>query len=283
MKLDIYQIFNNREISIGIWLIALFIWMIYKKETRVALGHLIKTFFAWKLTIFYMAMLFYIVIIVFALYSIEIWKWSLTTSTILWVAFGAFSMFMNYEKANNENFIIESIKDQFKILVLFEFLTNFYVFNLWAELIIIPLSAFIGGMLAISETKEEYEPAQKALTFILATFGTFTIIYVAYMAFNDFSNFATLENLRSFIVPTLLSLSFLPFIYLVTLSMNYETLFTRLSFISKEKHVVSYARKRFILTFGINLKKLNKWSKEMNKYYFDTTESVDKALNCFGN
>ncbi len=281
MESSILDFFNNREIATAIWLLVLIGWVIYKKETRASLIQLIKAFFAWKLTISYLAMLAYISTVVYLLYSIEIWKWSLIASTTLWVAFGAFSMLMNHERANNENFFFESIKEQFKILVFLEFVINFYVFSLWAELIIVPVSAFVGGMLAVAESKEEYRPAKKTLNIIISAFGTFVIIYAIYMLINDFSNFISLENLRSFIVPIVLTLSFLPFIYFAALSINYETLFTRLSFITKEKHVYKYAKARFISTFGINLKKLNKWSKEMNKYHFETTECVDNALSCF--
>lgn len=281
MEFGILQNFNNREIAIGIWVAIFGFWAFYKKEIREAFTKVVKAFFAWKLTISYLAMFLYVSFVVSAMYSIGIWDPSLVISTLLWVALGAFSMLFNHQRANDNNFFIVAIKEHLKILLFLEFLINFYVFNLWAELVLVPVLIIIGAMLAISETKEEYEPARKLLTFLSSSIGAILLIYVGYMAFDDFSNFATLQNLRSFVVPILLSLSFLLFVYFAALAINYETLFVRLSFFAKEKPVLSYAKKKILLTCGINLKKLNKWSEEMNHHHFDSTESVDSALYCF--
>lgn len=281
MESSILENFNNREFAITIWFAIFSFWAFYKPKIRVQIGTVVKSFFAWKLTISYLAMFLYISAVVSAMYAIGIWDWSLTISTLLWVVFGAFTMLFNHKKANDDNFFIVAIKEHLKIFVFIEFLINFYVFNIWAELVFIPFLAIIGIMLAVSETKEEYEPTRKLLTFINSSIGTFLLIYVSYTAFNDFTNFATLENLRGFIVPLLLSLTFLPFVYFAALTINYETLFTRLSFFAKEKSVLSYAKKRILFTCGINIKKLNKWSKEMNHHRFNSRENVDNALNCF--
>lgn len=192
-------------------------------------------------------------------------------------------MILSHAKVNEDNYFIDTIKEHFRVLVIIEFMINFYVFSLPVELIVFPLLSLLGVMIVISEAKKEYEQARKLLNLINSTVGLYLLIHVFYMVITDFSNFAKYENLQTFIIPILLSILFLPFVYFMTLFINYETLFIRLSFVTKEKTILSYAKKMFIITFGISLKKLNKWSKEMNNYHFDSIESVDEALRCFTN
>ncbi|MEW6673395.1 MAG: hypothetical protein AB1427_16965 [Thermodesulfobacteriota bacterium] len=211
-----------------------------------------------------------------------IWKIDHIPMTVLWSVFVAFVMLFNFRKANEQHFFKNSVKDNIKGLVFVEFFVNLYVFNFWIEFIIVPVSAFIGGMKAIAERNKEYEIVDKLLNAILIAAGLFILFYAFYNVVTDFENFATIQNLESFYMPILLSILFIPFVYISALVAAYETLFIRLQFFVPDKAVLRYAKFKTILSIQFNLSKLNRWSDYINKNWrFKNKKEVKEAVAAF--
>lgn len=281
MAISFVQPLNNRELAIVIWILVAFIWVVSQNKIRKSFFHAIKAFFAWKLTISYVLMLSYISLILLSLHSLGIWRWTQFTNTVLWVLCVAFVMLFNYSKASDEIFFKNAIKDHLKILIVLEFIINLYIFSLWIELLIVPIFFILGAMIAISETSEKYNIVRSFLNYIMVIVGLFFTSYAFYMIAHDFKGFTTLENLESFIIPILLSIMFLPFIYFVALIASYENLFTRLRFFIKDNSLLGYVKKKTIFAFGLNLWSLNKWSMHINTLRFTNEKDVNEAVNVF--
>ncbi|MBN1972707.1 MAG: hypothetical protein JW787_03655 [Sedimentisphaerales bacterium] len=178
-------------------------------------------------------MLLYIAIIIYPFYVFGLWGVHWIKNTILWIICVAFVMLMQFSKATDKNYFKNSVRDNLKILIILEFIINIYVFSLWIELILVPSSALIGGMIAIAETDEQYKSVKKLLNFVLSFMGIVLVAYVFYKASTDFGNLATKKNLIDFSLPIVLTIMFLPFVYLTALYSNYETLFVRMPFFIK--------------------------------------------------
>jgi len=260
-----FQALNNRELAFLIWIVFAIIWCVSYSKIRKPFFQLIKAFFAWKLTLSYLLMFTYIACVIWVLKIIGIWKIDHIPLTVLWSVCVAFVMLFNFQKANDPKFFKNSIKNNVKGLVFLEFFINIYVFNFWIEFIIVPVSGIIGGMKAIAERDKEYEIVNKFLAFIMITAGFSLLFYASYKVVTDFKNFATLQNLESFYMPILLSILFIPFVYIAALIAAYETFFTRLQFFVPDKVVLRYAKFRTILSIQFNLSKLNRWSDYINK------------------
>jgi len=69
-------------------------------------------------------------------------------------------------------------------------------------------------LLAYAESKKEYVLVKKVLNYILGIIDICFITFALSNIFMDFRSFANLDNLRSFLLPPILMLAFLPFIYL---------------------------------------------------------------------
>jgi hypothetical protein len=223
----------------------------------------------------------YITLVIIPLNAVGIWKLPHLPVTLLWVLCVAFVMLFEFSKANDQNFFKDAIKDNLKGLIVLEFLINLYVFDLWVELILVPVFGILGGMIAIAETDEKYEIVKKLLNYIMAFIGLTFTGYAIYMVVADFEHFATLENFENFYLPILLSIMFLPFVYFAALYAGYEALFVRLQFFVKDGALLKYVKKKTILAFGPNLWVLNKWSKHINTLRFKDKEEVDEAVRDF--
>ena len=224
----------------------------------------------------------YIACVIWVLQVMAIWKIDHFHLTVLWCACVAFVMLFNFQKVNDQKFFKNSVKDNIKGLVFLEFFVNLYVFNFWIEFMIVPISAIIGGMKAIAERNKEYEFVDKLLNFILVAAGLCLLFYASYKVVTDFENFATIQNLESFYMPILLSILFIPFVYIAALIAAYETLFTRLQFFVPDKAVLRYAKFKTILSIQFNLSKLNRWSDYINKNWrFKNRKEVKEAVAAF--
>jgi hypothetical protein len=224
----------------------------------------------------------YIACIIWGLKAIAVWKIDHIPLTFLWCVCVAFVMLFDFQKANDQNFFKESVKNNIKGLVFLEVFVNLYVFNFWIEFMIVPIFAIIGGMKAIAERDKEYEIVNKFLNYILVATGLFLIFYAAYKVVTDFENFATIQNFESFYIPMLLSILFIPFVYITALLAAYETFFTRLQFFVPEKAILRYAKLKTILSIQFNLWKLNRWSDYINKNWrFKNKNEVKEAVAGF--
>jgi hypothetical protein len=276
------QAFNNRELAVSIWILFVVIWCVSYSKVRKPFFQVIKAFFAWKLTFSYMLMFTYIACVIWGLKAIAVWKIDHIPLTFLWCVCVAFVMLFNFQKANDQDFFRDSIKDNIKGLVFLEFFVNLHVFNFWVEFMFVPIFAIVGGMKAIAERNKEYEIVNKLLNYILISTGSLLIFYAAYMMVADFKIFATLQNLESFYIPILLSILFIPFVYIAALLAAYETFFIRLQFFVPEKSVLRYAKLKTILSIQYNLWKLNKWSDYINKNWrFKSKKEVKEAVAGF--
>jgi len=272
---------NNRELSIVIWLFIFLVWVLTQTKIRKAAGSLIRAFFAKKLVYGYISMLLYIVLIITPFYFMGIWGFYWIKNTILWIVCVAFGMLMQFSKATDENYFKNSVKDNLKILVILEFIINLYVFSLWIELALIPFSALIGGMIAIANQDEKYKNVKRLLDSILTIMGFVFLFYAIYIILTDFEYFANKDNLIDFILPILLTIMFLPFVYLTALYSNYEILFTRMPYFIKDKTVLSYSKRKILLSFTFNLRAIVKWGQHFNSLLIKEKNDIDNAIRNF--
>jgi hypothetical protein len=187
-------------------------------------------------------------------------------------------MLFKFSNATDTDFIKNSIIDNFKILVVLEFIINLYVFNLWIELLLVPFSALIGGMIAIAESDDKYTTVKKFLNTILSIMGFIFIGHAIHQITNDFDSFLSKNNLVDLILPICLTVMFLPFIYFIALFANYEQLFIRMPFFIKDKDVLSYSKRKIVYEFKFNLRELNNWSKHFNYCQINKKKDIDDSI-----
>jgi hypothetical protein len=263
--MNIYvNLFNNREKAIIVWVLAFFSWALFQNNIRASFYGVIKAFTHYKILIVLTAMLLYISLIVLLFYKLQLWDPSLTKDTIYWVIGVAFVLLMNANKATQEkDYFKNLLLDNLKVIVALEFIINLYTFNFWVELFLVPLLVLIVAVGAVAELKKEDFPAKKMSDSVLSFFGIFLILFTLIRLLSDFQGFANVDNLRSFLLPVLLTLAFMPFLYLFALLMAYELLFVRLGiFLKENKALANFAQKRIFMLCLLDLGKVNRFAKE---------------------
>jgi hypothetical protein len=272
-------LFDNREIAIAIWAVFLAAWLLFSARRSSAPGRLLKAFAQKQIRTALALMTLYIVLMVVGLRAVGLWDIGQLKNTILWSLFVApVSLFRINSIADDPHYYRNAIKDNLSLVVVLEFVIAFFTFDLWVELLIVPLTAVFAAMLAVAESRKEHANVAHLLNTLLALFGLGLIVYAAYGLIADFRFFATMQTLSDFYLPPVLSLLFLPFLFVLALYVSYENAFVSLRFSLKNPALESYAKRRAFLRFHVNTRLLNRWTRNLNIATPRSRREVDDSI-----
>lgn len=271
---------NNRDYILLLILIAFMVFLFYKKETRILLLNLLKQLLNRKLILPIACMLVYIGLFTSVFFKFGLWDWSLLKDTIVWIGI-AFVMLFNYGKIS-DNFT-KYLKENFKFVIVLEFIVGIYVFNIFGELLLIPIVIILTLINAVARNKEEYKPIEKITNTILAIIGLYILYHAILQCISGFQNFLSLHNLKSFLLPIIFTILFIPFVYLFALIAEYESLFVRIdnTWFKNNKELSMYAKRQVIITCFLKLKmvKLLSQNKAMSFINAKSKSDIKKILN----
>ncbi len=222
MTEEVTNIFTNREVALIIWVLIFGLWVFIKSTGfyKSLWGVLVSATKMWKI---FLPMVTYIVSCIFILYTLGFWNIEFIKITTFWFFGWAIIALLNSTKIRKENSYLRRIV--FEILglsIIVTFISGFYSFSLWIELIIVPIVAVFAGMSAVAAYNKEYESVGIFSDWFLGVLGIGVLVISLFRVSINFNNFATLSTLQEFITPILLSLMFLPFMYIVSLYSDWE-------------------------------------------------------------
>lgn len=258
------DILNNREWALVIWFFAFLIFASFSKKmdkVRESLKHLFKAFFVKSIVSIFILMLIYIMAVVFALFKIGLWESSQLKNTIIWTtSVGALSLFKINSIKENRQFFKNAVLDNLKLIAIVQFVVGVYTFGLFIEILIVPVLVILGAMLGLAQTDEKYHLVGKILNGIMVAFGSILILYTIYMLATNFGEFARKQTIYDFYIPPLLTLLYLPFIFIMMVFTTYELAFVRLNFLINEPKLQRFAKIYSIFKFHFKIKLLERWA-----------------------
>lgn len=262
---------NNREISLFIWIIIFIICASFNKGARQSFTKLVKHFFKKPILLIHSLILLYISIIIYILSLCHFWHLSMLKDTIIWLLGTGFITLVYVNKfSDDENHFKKYILDSIKLIVIFEFVFNFYSFSLPVELLLIPSLAMLGGIEAIASFYPQHKILLKPVKFILTLLSLVIIFYTFYKIIIDFNTFFSSENLKFLFLPIILSLSLIPYLYGIALYLSYEMFFLKIESIFKsETDFINPVKKTMLRICKFNLFKLNRTRRIRNDEFYN--------------
>lgn len=199
----------------------------------------------------------YSILVIYILYSVDYWNHSMVKDSISWFLMTGLVILFNFNNAGkNKNYFTDIVKDSLKFTLILEFVINAYNFSLSGEFLFIPAIALISFLLGITITNPKYRLVDNFFKIILAFFGLALLILSMVQIVTQIQVYLNYYSFRLFLLPVILSISFIPFIYLFAVYMNYGILFARLKFIISDYKLLNYTRIRSILKCDLRLKKI---------------------------
>jgi hypothetical protein len=182
--------------------------------------------------------------------------------SVYWTFGVGFIMLMNSnEFIKEEHYFKKILQDNFKLMLILEFIVGLYVFGLITEFILMPFVIFFSLVLAYTEIYKEHSHVKNLLQIVIGIIGTGYLIYSGYMIYRDLNEIASYNTIKSFLFPILLTILFIPFAYFYALYMHYESLFVRLRLSLKDDRAFRrYAKKRILISVNLSLSRLKRFS-----------------------
>jgi len=238
---------NNREIAILIWLLIAFIGMMIVPSIRKPLFGVFRAATQKYVLITFASILVYFVFVILCLNQFSFWKWTYLKDMVIWLILdGVVSGLTAVSLEADHTFYKKLLFDNFKLVVLPMFLLNIFVFPLVVELLLIPFVILLGGLLVVSKNDKKNKPAHDFFIVIEVIVVVAVVVYSAINAISDFNIIGNMDTLISFLTPIVLTLFFIPFLFLLNIWTAYSQLFIYLKLNKKASKQLKNKAKRLM-------------------------------------
>ena len=189
---------------------------------------------------------------VYVLYKIKYWEFSHTKDTLLWIFFTAFWLsFQTIDNRYQDKYLTTLLKSTFEVTLIVEFLVNTYTFSVITEIILIIILSFVNLMITyIKSTTNVYDNdlLYKLLNIINVFIGLIIGIFTLKKLWINSTDVLNTDTLKTFFLPIVFTIIYLPFFYFLLIQVLYEELFvlTKLNKKTSKKIIVYFKIKAFM-------------------------------------
>lgn len=268
---DIQAIFNNREIALLLWLAVIFLAVLLSK-LRKSLVPIVKILTSKMFLIIFSLIGAYLFGIILLLKNLEVWQTSNLKDVLFWLFTVGLLLVLKINDAKSNTYFKGIFLSAIKWTIILEFVVNLYSFSLFTEIVILPVLVFLAMTQAVAEMDEKHKVVSKFLQNVIALAGLSIFSYSLYKTVINFEAVLTFQNLVSFLLPSTITILFVPFVYFLALYSTYESYFIHLDFMTVKKDKVKETKKLILRIANINLDKLLRIKKNFEKrvFYDDT-------------
>ena len=252
---------SSRQLAIVVWFVIFIIWALLAKQGRSALSGAVRVLVSPKIALSFAVIIGWNVAVVWGLYRVGFWNATVLYDTVLFVAVGGIG---SVAKAATEGVtydrrvFVRTILVNLEVIVLFAFLSDFFPFSFWVELIlVVPFMTLLVMLVVVSEMQKGAERVHGFLSGTQAVIGLLLIGYVVWKVITEFHQLANPQVLFSLLLPFVMSVLFVPLLFLICTLMAYEDAFDHLAWCADDiKPLVRFKKWRLFLRFGLNTKRL---------------------------
>lgn len=271
---------NSREIALFSWTGIALIYCLLKPSIRKPLLSLLKILFSPKIATVILISIGYCFLETICLNSIGVWNLDNIKTTIFWYfGYACLSIFQINNIEKEPNFFKSTVRNTFTILAVIQFITNLYAFHLLIELILLPILALLSAILAFSQFNGKANILASITTNLLAVIGFLIFGYSAYQSITEYESILTLSKAADLVIPSFLTIGFLPYLFLLHVYSSYESCFTSIQFTIKDHSLLPHARKSAIKAFKLKTKYLKRWQNQLGVDWPQTKEGIDKTTS----
>lgn len=278
---EIVTILSTREWAITIWGTGFFIWMLTQSEIRKSLWNVIKILLGKNLRRFFLIIALYVAGITMIFYQLPFWNNIYLKDIILWLIFSGISYCVNSIIKGDTEHLKSTVKDNFRVIVIFEYFIGTFTFKFWIEMLIIPVITILTLMNVVAESEEKYRGVHKLIDIVLACIGWYMLWGAVNVGLKEYKELNAINTLVSFMIPIVYTILILPLEFGLEIYSDYEQVFVRMKFRdNQDKKIQRKHRWRVIRTCKLSLRKILLFRKEyVNKMYPRHREPDEKEDN----
>ncbi len=268
---DIQAIFNNREIALLLWVVVI-VFTVLVSKMRKSLVPIIQILTKRIFLIIFSLIGAYLFVIILLFQNLDVWQNSNLKDVLFWLFTVGLILVFKINDAKSNAYFKGIFLSAIKWTIVLEIVVNLYSFSLFAEIIILPILVFLALTQVVAELDEKHKVVSKFLQNVIAIAGLSIFFYSLYKTIVNFDTVLTFQNLVAFLLPSTITILFIPFVYFLALYSTYESYFIHLDFMTIKKDKVKEVKKLILRIANINLNKLLRIKKNFEKkvFYDDT-------------
>lgn len=246
--LDFLHSINNREIAILFWSLVLVLLALVKGHLGSALVGAAKAFAQPKVVLPILVLSAYVVAVVWCLWRCGLWEFALLKTTLRWYLLTVVVLMSKSLRAvDHPDFFKKIVFENFRLAVVLEFLSDKFVFDLPYEMIFIPVISAAVILLFVAKRNTEDSILVKPLSTVVEGTGLALLAFILSAAWTHFAELRTIESLKEILLPPVLTLSFLPALYVFALWVHCETKFVMIDcWASGDKRAKRWAKQEIL-------------------------------------
>lgn len=238
---------NTREIAILIWSGVFALWAASHQSIRASFWKFLKGAANRTILTFVGLLAAYTLLEVWLIDSVGLWSMELLKTALGWFVLTGLTSGVNALTSYEDPPYGKHVRDSLRIAVILELVMGKFTFPLPVELVLVPFVVLVGLMVTVNEIRNKDPLVHRFLNGLQVVVGLFIFTLAAARAVREFSVLAKPVVLMEFLLPPILSLLFIPAMFLIVLFARYEWLFLKLQ---GDKQFRRYAKLRLLRLLG---------------------------------
>lgn len=222
---------NTRELASLILLGGFLAFSFTRADVRESARAVFKSFFSLKILV---PVLIYVALVsglVWVASWLDLWNSELLGATILWGIFSGLALLFSVNDAGKDSqFFRKRARRLVAGAALFEFFLNIRTFNLAVELVLVFVVTVLTMLRVVAGHKDEFVNVRGPIDVLLGLLVLGLLTATLAGMITDWRSIDHLALGRSLLLPIWLTLSTLPYVYLLAVFAGYELAFMRLEF-----------------------------------------------------
>lgn len=251
---------NTREAAAAIWLAVLAILVLVSKSTRGSAVGVLTALVKPVLLIPLAIAALYAAVEIMLLNRWGLWSVANLKTTPLWfVTFAFVTMFEVATAKDRAAGLAKITRDVVSVTAALVFVTGLHTFPLIVELIALPVITLIALTGEFAKRQPEHAQVARLLGCTTSAIGFSYLGFSLFTTVEQWKKAATWATASEFVIPVLLSLCFLPFLYGWRTYIAYDSMFATIGIFGIDSQLVPYARWLAITRIRGNIVLLDRW------------------------
>lgn len=277
------DILSNREWAIVFWFVIAVCYLVLSTKMtggRTAFKNVVKAFFKWNILKIVCLLAIYIFLITQLLAKLSLWDVKYLKLTLIWAfSFAFLSIFKIQESKSTDSYFKKVVFDHFKLMAVIEYVVGFYSFSLITEILMTPILVIVSAMYVMTERKDKHKSVHKFMELLLAMYVVVLLILTINSVYADYTTLINSDTFNELLIPFLLTILYLPFLFMLHVYMKYESIFVGVERFIKDEKVLKYAKTKAIKSFYWRTTLVDNWRKVVNLSSIETKDGVDESIN----
>lgn len=263
-----FSIFNTREAAVLIWsfvAVALCFFTNFICDSAVARNafkNLVKAFFVKHILYILLLMSLYVLGVVYFLSVVGIWEVGQLKNTILWMIFVGFITLLKVDDLTvRQDYIKHFVLSNLKLMAMLEFFVGIVTLPLLIELVAVFIITILCLLITASSkyTSTKYVRLREWAGNIIAAYGVCLVFWSCYKLMFNFDEFLNEDVGFDFLIPAVLTLTYLPFALIFKLYIAYESSFGPIKIYVTGQKLQALSKLYVIFAFNFNIGLLQRW------------------------